>query len=147
MAQLREHLSRAEFRRRILASDGAKRTRDELQTPKEFEKALLEDVSVSAEFDLPLIVLALMIEDGWKEHSIRWALDALWTADLVTQPSKKELLVTLTNTKTVDAYVVERRLRGALPEASFGVTVYERGEASEFLLERARTTVSEWPSS
>lgn len=51
------------------------------------------------------------------------------------------------NTKTVDDYVVERRLRGALPEASFGVTAYERGEAAEFLLERARITVFEWPSS
>jgi hypothetical protein len=29
-------------------------------------------------------VLALMIEDSWKEDSIRRALDALRTADLVT---------------------------------------------------------------
>ncbi len=123
------------------------RTRKELQTPEEFEKALREHVSVSAEFDLPLTVLALMIEDGWKEDSIRRALDALRTADLVTQPSKKELLVTLPNTKNVDAYVVERRLRGALPEASFSVTAYRRGEAAESLLELAKTTVSEWPSS
>ena len=47
------------------------------------------------------------------------------------------------NTKTVDDYEVERRLRGALPEASFGVTAYRRDEAAEFLLERARTMVSE----
>ncbi len=72
-----------------------KRTRKELQTPEEFEKALREDGSVSAEFDLPLTVLALMIEDGWSEDSICRALGALRTADLVTQPSKKELLVTL----------------------------------------------------
>lgn len=103
------------------------RTRKGFQTPEEFEKALREDVSVLAEFDLPLTVLALMIEDSWKEDSIRRALDALRTADLVTQPSKKELLVTLPNTKSVDAYVVDRRLRGALPEASFGVTAYRRG--------------------
>lgn len=124
-----------------------KRTRKELQTPEEFEKALREDVSVSAEFDLPLTVLVLMIEDGWREDSIRRALDALRTADLVTQPSNWELLVTLPNTKTADAYVVERRLRGALPEASFGVTAYRRGEAAEVLLERARTAISERPSS
>jgi hypothetical protein len=61
-----------------------KRTRKEFQTPEEFEKALREDVSVSAEFDLPLNVLALMIEDSWKEDSIRRALNALRTADLVT---------------------------------------------------------------
>lgn len=84
-----------------------------------------------------------MIEDGWKEDSIRRALEALRTADLVTQPSKKELLVTLPNTKTVDDYEVERRLRGAWPEAFFGVTAYRRDEAAEFLLERARTMVSE----
>ncbi len=124
-----------------------KRTRKELQTPEEFEKALREDVSVPAEFDLPLTVLALMMEDGWSEDSICRALDALRTADLVTQPSKKELLVTLPNTKTGDAYVVERRLRGALPEASFGVTAYRRGEAAEALLERARAALSERPSS
>ncbi|HVF00419.1 MAG TPA: hypothetical protein VNA27_03655 [Rubrobacteraceae bacterium] len=104
------------------------RTRKGFQTPEEFEKALREDVSVLAEFDLPLTVLALMIEASWKEDSIRRALDALRTADLVTQPSKKELLVTLPNTKSVDAYVVDRRLCGALSEASFGVTTYRRGE-------------------
>ena len=81
-----------------------KRTRKELQTSEEFEKALREDVSVSAEFDLP-------------------------------------------NTKTADAYVVEKRLRVALPEASFGVTAYRRGEAAEALLARARIAVSELPSS
>ena len=41
-----------------------KRTGKELQTFEEFEKALREDVSVSAEFDLPLTVLALVVEDG-----------------------------------------------------------------------------------
>ncbi len=124
-----------------------KRTRKELQTPEEFEKALRKDVAVSAEFDLPLTVLVLMIEDGWREDSIRRALDALRTADLVTQPSNWELLITLPNTKTADAYVVERRLRGTLPEASFGVTAYRCGEAAEVLLERARTAISERPSS
>jgi hypothetical protein len=61
-----------------------KRTRKEFQIPEEFENALREDVCVSAEFDLPLNGLALMIEDSWKEDSIRRALDALRTADLVT---------------------------------------------------------------
>jgi hypothetical protein len=103
-----------------------KRIRKEFQTPEEFEKALREDVSVSAEFDQPLNVLALMIEVSWKEDSIRRALDALRTADLVTSLLKKELLVSLPDTKTVDDYVVERRLRGALPEAPFGATAYRR---------------------
>jgi len=49
----------------------------------------------------------------------------------------------LPNTKTVDDYEVERRLRGAWPEAFFGVTAYRRDEAADFLLERARTMVSE----
>ena len=123
-----------------------KRTREELQTPEEFEKALREDVAVSAEFDLPLTVLALVIEGGWRENAIRRTLDALRIADPVIPPSNGELLVTLPNTKTADAYVVEKRLRRALPEASFGVTAYRRGEAAETLLERARTAVSERPS-
>lgn len=66
-----------------------KRTRKEFQTPEEFENALREDVSVSVGFDLPLTVLALMIEDSWKEDSIRRALDALRTADLVTSLLKR----------------------------------------------------------
>ena len=69
-------------------------------------------------------------------------LDALRTADLVVQPSNEELLVALPNTRTVDAQAVEKRLRDALPEASFGVTAYKRGETAETLLERARTAVS-----
>ncbi len=119
-----------------------KRTGKELQTFEEFEKALREDVSVSAEFDLPLTVLAMVIEDGWGEDCVRRALDALRTADLVAQPSNEELLVALPNTRTADARAVERRLRDALPETSFGVVAYKRGEAAEALLERARTAIS-----
>lgn len=124
----------------------AKRTRKELQTFEEFEKALREDVSVAAEFDLPLTVLALVIEDGWRGDCVRRALDALRIADLVAQPSNEELLVALPNTRIVDALVVERRLRDALPEASFGVAAYARDETAGDLLERARTAVSERPS-
>ncbi len=127
----------------ILDFVARKRIRKELQTFEEFEKALREDISVSAEFDLPLTVLVLVIEDGWGEDCVRRALDVLRTADLVAQPSDEELLVALPNTRTADAQAVERRLRDALPEASFGATAYKRGEAVEVLLERARTAVSE----
>lgn len=82
---------------------GKKWTRKELQTLE----ALLEEVSASAEFDLPLAALALVVEGRWQEEDIRRALDAL--------PTAEELLVALPDTMTADARVVEERLREALP--------------------------------
>jgi hypothetical protein len=83
------------------------RTRKELQTLEALEKALLDEVSASAEFDLPLTALALVIEGRWQEEDIRRALDAL--------PTAEELLVALPDNMTADARVVEERLREALP--------------------------------
>lgn len=117
---------------------GKKRTRKELQTVEAFEKALREEVSVSTDFDLPLTVLALIIEDSWREEDVRRALAALRTADFVVQPGPEELLVALPNTETGDARVVEERLREAVPKAIVGVAPYRRGEAVEDLLERAQ---------
>jgi hypothetical protein len=115
-----------------------KRARKELQTGEAFEKALREEVSVSTEFDLPLTVLALFIEDGRREEDVRRALDALRIADLVTQLAPEELLVALPNTETADARVVEERLRRAVPKATVGVAPYKRGDAAEDLLKRAQ---------
>jgi hypothetical protein len=115
-----------------------KRARKELQTVEAFEKALREEISVSAEFDLPLSVLALIIKGGWEEGAVRQALDVLRTADLVAQPDSEELLVALPNTKAETALVVEERLRKAVPEATFGVAAYRRGDAAEDLLKRPR---------
>ncbi|HZC19337.1 MAG TPA: hypothetical protein VE225_06480 [Rubrobacteraceae bacterium] len=118
---------------------GKKRARKELQSVDAFERALREEVSVSAEFDLPLSLLALVVEGGWREEDVRLALDALRTADLVAQPDPTEVLVALPNTKTANARVVEERLRRVVPRARVGVAPYGRGDATEDLLKRART--------
>jgi hypothetical protein len=97
---------------------GKKRIRKELQTFEVFEKTLREEVSVSAEFDLPLAALALVVEDGWQEEDVRRALDTLRAVDLVAQPAAEELLVALPNTGIADARVVEERLREAIPKAT-----------------------------
>ncbi len=116
-----------------------KKTRKELQTVEAFEKALREEISISSEFDLPLTVLALVIEDGWQDEDTRRALAALRTADLVAQPDPGEFLIALPNTITADARVVEERLREALPKATIRVAPYRQGEVAEDLLKRART--------
>jgi hypothetical protein len=117
----------------------ARKTRKELQTVEAFEKALREEVSISTEFDLPLTVLALVIEDGWREENTRQALDALRSADLVAQPDPGELLIALPNTKTTDTRVVEERLRQVVPKATIGVAPRRQDEKmAEGLLKRAR---------
>ncbi len=121
---------------------GKKRTKKELQTLEAFSKALWEEVYVSAEFDLPLAALALVVEGGWQEEDVRRALDVLRVADLVVQPAAEELLVALPNTRTADARVVEERLREAVPKADVGIASYRRGDTAEDLLERAKEAVS-----
>ena len=121
---------------------GKKRIRKELQTPEVFEKTLREEVSVSAEFDLPLAALALVVEDGWQEEDVRRALDTLRVVDLVAQPAAEELLVALPNTGLADAQVVEQRLREAIPKAPAGVVPYRQGDTAEDLLENAQKAVS-----
>jgi hypothetical protein len=121
---------------------GKKRTRKELQTAEAFEKALREEVSVSDEFDLPLAALALLVEGGWQEEDVRRALDTLRAVDLVAQPAAEELLVALPNTGLADAWVVEERLREAIPKAIAGVAPYRQGDTAQDLLERAQKTVS-----
>ena len=118
--------------------------RKELQTAEAFEKNLREEVSVSAEFDLPLAALALIVEGGWQEEDIRQALDALRAADLVALlPASDNLLIALPNTKTADARVVEERLREAVPKTTVGVALYRRGDTVEDLLERAQQAASQ----
>jgi len=119
-----------------------KRIRKELQTFEVFEKTLRKEVSVSAEFDLPLAALALVLEDGWQEEDVRRALDTLRAVDLVAQPAAEELLVALPNTMLADARVVEQRLREAIPKATARVALFRRGDTAEDLRERAQKAVS-----
>lgn len=111
----------------------------ELQSFEAFEKALREEISVSAEFDLPLTVLDLNVEGGWREEDVRKTLDALRVADLVAQPEPEELLVALPNTVNTAARAVEERLRKIVPVSSLRTAPYRRGEAIEDLLKRARS--------
>ncbi len=115
-----------------------KRTKKEIQSVQAFEKALGEEVSVSAEFELPLAVLVAGAKGEWEEDALRRALGTLRTADLVTKPDPSELLVALPNTGTAEARVVEERIREAVPEAALGVASYTRGDSAADLLKRAR---------
>jgi hypothetical protein len=123
---------------------GKKRTRKELQTLEAFEKTLREEVSVSAEFDLPLAALALVVEDCWQEEDVRRSLDTLRAVDLVAQPAAEGLLVALPNTGLADARVVEERLREAISKATASVAPYRQGDTAEDLLEHAQEAVSRW---
>ena len=89
---------------------------------------LQERVSISAEFDLPLAALALVVEDGWHEDDIRRAFDGPRAADLVALPADDEFLVALPNTRIADSRVVEERLRKAVPRATVGVAPYRQCE-------------------
>lgn len=118
-----------------------RKVKKELDTPEEFEHALREELSVSADFDLPLSVLALRPRAPQGEFApevVRSALDALRVADLICQPGPAELLVALPNTETEDARVVEDRLRKALPEAAFGIVHRAKDDAPGTLVARAR---------
>jgi hypothetical protein len=115
---------------------GKKRTRRELQILETFENIPRGEVSISAEFDLPLAALALVVEAGWQEEDIRRVLDRLRAAELVALPAA-EPLVALPNSRIADARVVEERLRTAVPKTTVGVTPCRRGDVAEDLLERA----------
>ena len=118
-----------------------RKVKKELDTPDGFEQALREELSVSAEFGLPLSVLALRPKDpqvGFGPEDIRVALEALRVADLICHPRPSELLVALPNTKTDDARVVEQRLRSVIPRADFGIVHRATDDRAETLLQRAR---------
>ncbi len=119
-----------------------RRVKKELDAPEAFEQALRDELSVSAEFDLPLSVLALRAEPAFEPETVRRALEALRVADLISQPDPTELLVALPNTKAKDALVVEERLRKAAPEAAFGIAARAPGDTAETLLKRARGTAT-----
>jgi hypothetical protein len=58
----------------------------ELDTPERFEEVLRDELSVSAEFDLPLSALALRAREGFEPEAVRRALEAVRVADLICQP-------------------------------------------------------------
>ena len=115
-----------------------KRRKKEPLSPKFFERALEEEIALSAEFDLPLCVLVVRVEGGLEPETTSRLLGALRTAELVTLPTPSELAVALQNTDLDGARAVERRLQKILPNADISLATHERGEAVSDLLERAR---------
>ena len=117
----------------------ARKVKKELDTPERFEEVLRDELSVSAEFDLPPSALALHARESFEV--VRRALEARRVADLICRPDPAEMLVVLPNTKVQDARVGEARPRKAVPEDAFGVAVRGGGDEAENLIGRARGAV------
>jgi hypothetical protein len=103
-----------------------------------FERALEEEMSVSAEFDLPLTMMVVRVGGVLDAETTLRLLDTLRAADLVAIPSASELAVVLPNTTPDGAGALERRVRRVLPEAGIGLAVYEPNDDVSGLLGRAR---------
>jgi hypothetical protein len=111
-------------------------------SPEPFERSLEKEMSVCAEFDLPLTLLVARAEGGLDPETTRRLLDVLRLADLVTLPTPSELVVALPNTDPDGARAVERRVREILPDADVGLATREPDDEVSDLLERARDAVS-----
>jgi hypothetical protein len=105
-----------------------------------FERALEEEMSLSAEFDLPLTLLAVRAKTGLDPETTRRLLGVFRTAEFVTRPSPSELAVILPNTGPDGARAVERRVREVLPDADVGLATRGPDDRAYELLDRARNT-------
>jgi hypothetical protein len=105
---------------------------------KFFERALEEEMSLSAEYDLPLTLLVVRVKGELEPEMTRRLLKALRTAELVTLLTTSELAVALQNTDLNGARTVERRLRKILPDAEISLATCEPDDEVSSLLERAR---------
>jgi hypothetical protein len=103
-----------------------------------FERALEEEMSLSAEFDLPLTLLVVRAKTGLDPGTTRRLLGVFRTAEFVTRPTSSELAVILPNTGPDGARAVERRVREVLPDADVGLATREPDDEVSDLLERAR---------
>jgi len=72
-----------------------------------FERALEEEMSVSAEFDLPLTLMVVRVGGVLDAETTLRLLDTLRAADLVAIPSASELAVVLPNTTADGAGALE----------------------------------------
>jgi hypothetical protein len=115
-----------------------KRRKKEPLSPKFFERALEEEMALSAAFDLPLSVLVVRVEGGLDPETTSRLLGALRTAELTTLPTPSEFAVALQNTDLDGARALERRLQKILPEAEISLATREPGDEVSGLLERAR---------
>jgi hypothetical protein len=103
-----------------------------------FEQALAEEMSLSAEFDLPLSLLVVRAQTGLDPETTHRLLGVFRTAELVTRPTSSELAVILPNTGPDGARAVERRVREIAPDADVGLATREPDDEVYDLLERAR---------
>ncbi len=91
-----------------------------------FERAL-EEMSYSAEFDLPLILLVIRAKGELDSETTRRLLEALRTAELATLPAPSELAAALQNTNVDGGRAVERRIRKFLPCPPDAPVTFEPG--------------------
>jgi hypothetical protein len=107
-------------------------------SPEAFERALEEEMSLSAKFDLPLTLLVVRTEDGSDPETTRRLFEVFRTAEFVTRPNPSELAVILPNTDSDGARADERRVRKVLPDADVGLATREWDDEASDPLERAR---------
>jgi hypothetical protein len=107
-------------------------------SPEAFERALEEEMALSAEFDLPLTLLVVRAKEDLDPETTSRLLGVFRTAEFVTLPSPSELAVILPNTGPDGARAVERRVRDVLPDAVVGLANYKPDDEVSGLLERAR---------
>ena len=117
---------------------GKRRRSKEPLPPESFDRALEEEISISAEFDLPMTLLVVRAEGEFDPETTRRLLGVLRAADLVTLPTRSEFAIALPNTDPGGARAVERRVREVLPDAAIGLAAREPGDEVSCLLERAR---------
>ena len=116
-----------------------RRRREEPIPLEAFERALQEEMSLSAEFDLPLTLLTVRAETGLDPETTRRLLGVFRSAEFVTRPASSELAVILPNTDPDGARAVERRVREVLPDAAVGLATPRPDDEASDLLERARS--------
>lgn len=116
--------------------------RKQPQPLEDFERALEEEISVSAQFGLPLCVLVAVLEGGWDPESENRAVGTLRVADLVTCTEDSDLIVVLPNTGLESARAVERRLREILPKVGIGISEFTPDDKVSDLISRARQAAS-----
>jgi hypothetical protein len=102
---------------------GKRRRPKEPLPPEFFERALEEEMSLSAGFDLPLTLLVVRTKHELDPETTRRLLDVLRTAEFATLPNPSELAV-------------------ILPDADVGLAISEPDDEVPGLLERARAARS-----
>ena len=95
-------------------------------------------MSLSAEFDLPLTLMVMRVRGMLDSETTRRLFGVLRIAEPVTLPTPSEVAIVLQNTDLGGARALERRVREILPDAYFGLAIFQPGDEVSGLLERAR---------